>query len=59
MNRIKYSFIKGDIMLDKKQQLNEASREVFLEKGYKHTNISEITRRSTMSEGTKLWCKWN
>ncbi|MBS4535223.1 helix-turn-helix transcriptional regulator [Clostridium sp. D2Q-14] len=39
-------------MNDKKFDLNKAAHEVFLEKGYKNTNISDITSKAGMAVGS-------
>lgn len=39
-------------MNDKKTELDQAAYEVFLEKGYKNTNISEIAKRAGIAVGS-------
>ena len=39
-------------MLDKKTALFNAGRELFLDKGFKAVNVSDITKRSNLSVGT-------
>ena len=39
-------------MIDKKEQLLKAGRQLFSEKGFKDTNVSEITQLAGMATGT-------
>ena len=39
-------------MIDKKEQLLKAGRQLFTEKGFKGTNVSEITKLAGMATGT-------
>ena len=39
-------------MTDKKAELRQAAREVFVQKGYKNTNILDITKRVDMAVGS-------
>ncbi|MBP2622651.1 TetR/AcrR family transcriptional regulator [Streptococcus oricebi] len=39
-------------MTDKKAKLRQAARDVFAQKGYKSTNISDITKRAGMAVGS-------
>ena len=39
-------------MTDKKVELRQAARDVFAQKGYKNTNISDITKRAGMAVGS-------
>ncbi len=39
-------------MIDKKTDLYTAAQKVFLEKGYKSTNISDITNEAGMAVGS-------
>ena len=39
-------------MIDKKEQLLKAGRQLFSEKGFKETNVSEITKLAGMATGT-------
>lgn len=54
MNNKKYSFINlwGDDMEEKRINLENAAHKVFLEKGYKNTNISDITKEADMAVGS-------
>lgn len=56
MNTKKYSFInlkKGDLTtLDKKRALKLAAHEIFSQKGYKATSISDIARQAGMAVGS-------
>ncbi len=38
--------------MEKKEKILKAGRSLFMEKGYKDTNVSEITRKATMATGT-------
>lgn len=51
MNRQLNSFIKERVM-DKKAELLVEARQVFAEKSYKNTNISDITKRAGMAVGS-------
>jgi len=42
----------GERLIDKKEQLLTAGRQLFSEKGFKDTNVSEITKLAGMATGT-------
>ncbi|MDN6640459.1 MAG: TetR/AcrR family transcriptional regulator, partial [Tetragenococcus sp.] len=56
MNEYKiHSFIIGDdyrMQTDKKQTLFDAARTLFLEQGFKKTNIAAITKQANVAVGT-------
>ena len=54
MNIKIYSFTSvGEIILEeKKADLFKAAQAIFLQKGYKNTNVAEIARKANMAVGS-------
>lgn len=47
-----HSFERGVTIMDKKAEIFEAGRELFLQKGFKDVNVSDITKRASVGVGT-------